>query len=39
VAEAIDKHYPTDQARGFTLGDIRGAFTIIQPMDTKNTPE
>ncbi|MFP4225803.1 MAG: DUF3365 domain-containing protein [Desulfobacterales bacterium] len=39
VSEAIDKHYPNDQARGFTVGDIRGAFSIIQPMDTKNTPE
>jgi len=39
VAAAIDKRYPDDQARGFTVGDVRGAFTIIQPMDTKNTPE
>ena len=39
VAAALDKRYPKDQARGFTLGDVRGAFTIIQPMDMKNTPE
>lgn len=32
VAEALDKLYPADQARGFKAGDIRGAFTITQPM-------
>ena len=24
----IDDLYPTDQARGFSAGDIRGAFTL-----------
>ena len=28
----LDSLYPADQARGFKLGDIRGAFTITQPM-------
>jgi hypothetical protein len=28
VAEKLDEMYPTDQARGFKLGDIRGAFTL-----------
>lgn len=32
VADALDKLYPADQARGFKAGDIRGAFTISQPM-------
>jgi len=32
VAEALKKFYPHDQATGFKLGDIRGAFTITQPM-------
>lgn len=32
VAAIIDKLYPNDQARGYKAGDIRGAFTIIQPM-------
>lgn len=32
IAAALDKHYPADQARGFKAGDIRGAFTILQPM-------
>ena len=32
VAATIDKYYPNDQARGYKAGDIRGAFTIIQPM-------
>lgn len=32
IAEAIDKAYPDDQARGFSEGDIRGAFTLSRPM-------
>jgi len=32
IAEALDKLYPHDQARGYKAGDIRGAFTITQPM-------
>jgi len=28
VAALIDDLYPTDQARGFSTGDIRGAFTL-----------
>ena len=32
VAKELDKLYPHDQARGFKAGDIRGAFTITQPM-------
>lgn len=28
----LDSLYPNDQARGFKLGDIRGAFTVKQPM-------
>lgn len=32
VAEALKQFYPQDQATGFKLGDIRGAFTITQPM-------
>ena len=39
VAAAIDKRYPNDQARGFTVGDVRGAFSIIQPMGNKDNPE
>jgi len=29
----LDTLYPNDQARGFTIGDLRGAFTITQPLD------
>lgn len=29
----LEKLYPDDQARGYKAGDIRGAFTIIQPLD------
>ncbi len=32
VAAALDKLYPNDQARGYKAGDIRGAFSITQPM-------
>lgn len=32
VATALDQAYPKDQARGFALGDIRGAFTLSKPL-------
>ncbi len=32
IAAALDKAYPDDQARGYKAGDIRGAFSITQPM-------
>ncbi len=32
VEAALRQNYPRDKARGFKEGDIRGAFTIIQPM-------
>jgi len=32
LAAAIDAAYPEDQARGFALGDIRGAFTLSKPL-------
>lgn len=32
VAAKLDSLYPDDQARGFRQGDLRGAFTIVQPM-------
>lgn len=28
VKEVIDKHYPNDQATGFDIGSLRGAFTL-----------
>ncbi|RFF30823.1 Tll0287-like domain-containing protein [Wenzhouxiangella sediminis] len=28
VAEAIDAAYPRDQARGFSVGELRGAFSV-----------
>jgi hypothetical protein len=33
VKARLDALYPQDQARGFKKGDIRGAFTIVQPLD------
>ena len=32
VAAALDQAYPGDQARGYKLGDVRGAFTLSKPM-------
>lgn len=31
LAAAVDKAYPDDEARGYELGDIRGAFTLSTP--------
>lgn len=28
IAAALDAKYPNDQARGYALGDVRGAFTL-----------
>jgi len=33
LAAKLDSSYPNDKARGFKLGDIRGAFTITQPVN------
>lgn len=33
VANKITELYPNDKATGFKLGDIRGAFSIIQPLN------
>jgi hypothetical protein len=32
----LEKLYPEDQALGYKAGDIRGAFSISQPLDTAN---
>jgi hypothetical protein len=32
LVKALDEAYPEDQARGYELGDIRGAFTLSKPM-------
>ena len=32
LAAKLDQFYPEDQARGYKSGDIRGAFTITQPI-------
>ncbi len=33
IVAQLDALYPGDQARGFAAGDIRGAFTIVQPLE------
>ncbi len=32
LVQSIQEHYPEDKARGFKLGELRGAFTITQPI-------
>ncbi len=32
VSEILSKLYPDDEATGFEVGDIRGAFTVSQPL-------
>jgi hypothetical protein len=33
VAARLDALYPEDRARGFKIGDIRGAFTLSKSLD------
>ncbi len=33
VAARLDDLYPEDQARGYAVGDLRGAFTVVQPLE------
>ena len=35
IVNKIKQSYPQDTATGFKLGDIRGAFSIIQPLASK----
>ncbi|MGD8587373.1 MAG: DUF3365 domain-containing protein [Chromatiales bacterium] len=32
VVEKLDELYPEDQARGYKVGDLRGAFTLKKPL-------
>jgi len=32
LAKKLDAAYPDDQARGYMVGDIRGAFTLLKPL-------
>lgn len=33
LAQRIDELYPHDQARGFEVGELRGAFTLSKPLE------
>lgn len=33
VAAALEQAYPEDRARGYAVGDIRGAFSLARPLD------
>ncbi len=32
VVKTLDKYYAADKARGFNVGDLRGAFTLSKPL-------
>ena len=32
VVKALDKYYAADKARGFNVGDLRGAFSLSKPL-------
>nr|VFJ94928.1 MAG: Protein of unknown function (DUF3365) [Candidatus Kentron sp. LFY]VFJ95837.1 MAG: Protein of unknown function (DUF3365) [Candidatus Kentron sp. LFY] len=36
VVAKLEELYPEDQARGFEVGDIRGAFSFMQPAPARN---
>jgi hypothetical protein len=33
VRERLEERYPHDRATGFAVGDLRGAFSIRQPLE------
>lgn len=35
IRNAIAKHYPDDMATGYSLGEIRGAFSLVKPFTAK----
>jgi hypothetical protein len=39
LTQLLDAHYPEDQARGFSIGEIRGAFTVTQTITVTAPPE
>jgi hypothetical protein len=34
VAAILDREYPFDRARGYEAGDLRGAFSVVWPLDS-----
>lgn len=36
VKQALEKHYPRDQATGYELGELRGIFSIIRPHEKQS---
>jgi hypothetical protein len=38
VGAALAEHYPHDRARGYALGDLRGAFSISWPAEPEQKP-
>ncbi|TPH13452.1 Tll0287-like domain-containing protein [Litorilituus lipolyticus] len=32
VKQALQKHYPNDMATGYSLGDVRGAFSLVKKL-------
>ena len=38
IQATLDQHYPHDQATNYTVGELRGAVSIKQPMDSVVSP-
>ena len=38
VQRVLKEHYPLDEATGFKVGDLRGAFSVQWPARTSNAP-
>ncbi|TDG11877.1 DUF3365 domain-containing protein [Seongchinamella unica] len=39
VIDALEQYYPDDLARGYALGDVRGAISLIKPLQDNCGPE
>ncbi len=39
VEQVLQKYYPEDKARGYTLGEIRGAFSLVKEMPINHAHE
>ena len=39
VTAALDQYYPDDIARGYNLGEVRGAISLIKPLQENCGPE
>jgi len=38
VLQSLAKHYPNDQATGYSLGEVRGAISLVKPFTPTEAP-